>query len=238
MVRLFLAAILFGSISVGRAGAAPLLQSQDPGFIANCAKMHGPSQSAVAACVDAGERALVAQFVPAELPYYDELAARRTQIAAALDDGRITLGEAKAEMGSAWGTFNSRTQNIAAASNAAVIKQYGYTPEQMRAFNAAEAAAGASEAAEDQRIQREERRTAGLRALGDGLSAAGASMQSAAEADGRAAQSIQPPPLPAVPPSVTFDPGYSRKPPPTVVCAGQVMISGPPDQASNCAGGP
>jgi hypothetical protein len=30
--------------------------------------------------------------------------------------------------------------------------------------------------------------------------------------------------------------GYSQRPPPTVVCAGQVMVSGPPDNPSACAG--
>jgi hypothetical protein len=139
----------------------------------------------------------------------------------------MTFDEAKAEMGAAWATFDSQTRDL----------ENGYTPEQMRAFHADEAAAQASEAAEEQRIEREERRRASLKALADSLNAAAASSQSAADGYGRAAQSIEPPPTLPAPPPVSYEHGYSQKPPPNIVCAGQVMISGPPDQASQCAGG-
>ena len=37
-------------------------------------------------------------------------------------------------------------------------------------------------------------------------------------------------------PLQSFDPGYAKRPSQTVVCAGTVMISGPPDQPNACAG--
>ncbi len=47
----------------------------------------------------------------------------------------------------------------------------------------------------------------------------------------------QPPPqAPARLPQTSFDPGYASKPPPTVVCAGRIMVLGPPDNPSACAG--
>jgi len=46
----------------------------------------------------------------------------------------------------------------------------------------------------------------------------------------------QPPPAPQEPPAqAPFDPGYTRQPAAPVVCAGQVVVMGPPDQPDACA---
>jgi len=90
--------------------------------------------------------------------------------------------------------------------------------------------ASADEAeAEYRRFQRQD-------ALAQQLSAAGASLVDQGNANDRAAQSIQPPPRVPEPPPVIFDPGYARRQTPPATCVGQVMVAGPPGQASACAG--
>ena len=49
-----------------------------------------------------------------------------------------------------------------------------------------------------------------------------------------ASANLQTPPMPASPPEQPFDPGYARRPTPTVLCAGNVMVSGPPDSPDAC----
>jgi hypothetical protein len=91
-----------------------------------------------------------------------------------------------------------------------------------------------------QHRERPDRQTAqrvqGLQAVGQGLQGAGQALEESRTRFPDPA-SMQPPTMLPPPPAVTFDPGYERRPTPTVTCVGQVMVSGPPDQASACAGG-
>ena len=88
----------------------------------------------------------------------------------------------------------------------------------------------------DAQIDREDRAIRAQEEAGRSLQAAGDALAGGADAYGDAAQSIQPPPMPEPSAPVIFDPGYSKKPPLTVLCVGQATVSGPPGQAAACAG--
>jgi hypothetical protein len=206
--RTLLAVILFGAIGIGRVEAQPL---SDPlgeairAANAACGAAHFPLDVQTADCLNDGGRLAWLRFLPAGLPYYDELATERARIAAGVDAKQITLDQAKAQMAAAREAFLPHVKVM-------------WQREQADAY--------AKEMAEDRRRLRRERWAAAARAL----ARSSASSDDAPLDPGRAfrdsAQAMQPVPLPTPQPPSSFDPGYVR-PPPEHGCIGQVPVSGP-----------